>query len=510
MPFPEPPDPCSQAAGASHGGSRVESDGCHGAAGATSSEGDGTRSRRQAARRRSTPKMLRWQFEALSVVAVMLSVVLTAVQSMDCIVAFEKTAPNVLSAFFLVHFVLGLFFMLEFVVRTATNNDPCLYVFSIWGIVDLLSGAEALGDIRCALTSQCLGFTTAAIWAMLRALRCIKLLRYLPEMDLLTAALVREFKGMLVLMLCMVVLAFVFGCLLYWAEDGHKGFESIPLAMWHAIVTMTTVGYGDSVPQTIVGRTVCAIFMLMGYSILAVPTIISILNMGGHDKSSIGAAPRAVPRLSAACGLRAHKAVGPCLAPSGPPLSLSGEAQSGASTAAEPPTVEPSSQLQVRRTLSPPDLEASIAGVERADSGASGSGATYHACFRPRAADRDDLGCLRPGAYQQLMEEAIAEFLGAIGAWTAHARSPSRPVVVQLSVALARPASRAASVAVDVDIDCLDVRSCSFRVTAREQEEVVATGWLKQIWLCAESHREVDMPNAAYQCLVARACTDDA
>uniref|UniRef100_A0A7S2VLR9 Ion transport domain-containing protein n=1 Tax=Zooxanthella nutricula TaxID=1333877 RepID=A0A7S2VLR9_9DINO len=515
MPFPEPPDPCSQAAGASHGGSRVESDGCHGAAGATSSEGDGTRSRRQAARRRSTPKMLRWQFEALSVVAVMLSVVLTAVQSMKCVVVLVEATDGVLEALFWVHFGFGVFFVLEYTVRVATTTALCSYMCSFWGFVDLLSGACAIGDIRCALTSQCLDWGTVAILAMVRAIRCIKLLRYLPEMNLFTMALAREFKGMLVLMLCMLVFAFVFGCFLFWAEGGRKGFESIPLAMWCAIVTMTTVGYGDAVPRSIMGRIVCAIFMLVGYSVLAVPTIIGILNMHWHDKESVRAAPLAVPSPSdAAGGLPALEASERGELHSGPQFALPREAKAGARAARESPPPELPTHLSSRRTQSPPYPEARLASAQGVDGGAPWRGAACHVRVRPRATDRDEFGCLRPGAYQQLMEEAVTEFFVATGAWTAHAGSngsPSRPVMVDASFALARPAGRAAIVALVVALDRLDPQSCTFVVAAHGQEDdLLATGLLRHVWLCADTHREVDMPDSAYQCLKRRHCTGDA
>ncbi|MCT0219433.1 ion transporter [Synechococcus sp. CS-1329] len=171
-----------------------------------------------------------------------------------------------------------LLFSLEYALRLLCVGQPIRYATSFYGLVDLLAILPTfLGLILPGSQS----FLVVRILRLLRIFRILKLGEYLKESDLLWQALVASRRKILVFLLTMITLVIVIGALMFLIEGEAGGFVSIPVGIYWAVVTITTVGYGDVAPITPLGRFVASAVMLLGYSIIAVPT--GILSVGLRD-----------------------------------------------------------------------------------------------------------------------------------------------------------------------------------------------------------------------------------
>lgn len=168
-----------------------------------------------------------------------------------------------------VEWIFTVIFTLEYFARLWTVPHKRRYAFSFFGIIDLLSilptylaiflgGAQSLMVIRSL--------------RLLRIFRVFKLSRYIGESQYLVRALKSSQHKIIVFLLTVLTSVMIFGTLMYLVEGPAHGFTSIPKSIYWAIVTMTTVGYGDIAPQTPLGQTLASIIMIMGYGIIAVPT----------------------------------------------------------------------------------------------------------------------------------------------------------------------------------------------------------------------------------------------
>ncbi len=162
-----------------------------------------------------------------------------------------------------------LFFSLEYCVRIWCSPNPKAYVTSGFGIVDLLS---VLPTYVAIIVPQAAPLLILRVLRILRIFRILRLLPYVRESTVLLEALRRSRRKIFVFFSMMIVITTVYGCLLYVVEGPEHGFNTIPESIYWAIVTVTTVGYGDLVPVTAIGRAIAALGMLTGYAIIAVPT----------------------------------------------------------------------------------------------------------------------------------------------------------------------------------------------------------------------------------------------
>ena len=169
-------------------------------------------------------------------------------------------------------------FSLEYVLRLLCSERPLLYARSFFGVVDLLSSIPPLLGLSATGGGRLLG--VVRILRLLRVFRILKLGSYLQEASLLRHALIASRRKILVFLLTMVTLAVIIGTLMYVIEGDAGGFRSIPIGIYWAIVTITTVGYGDVAPVTPLGRMAASAVMLLGYSIIAVPTGIITAELG--------------------------------------------------------------------------------------------------------------------------------------------------------------------------------------------------------------------------------------
>ena len=157
-------------------------------------------------------------------------------------------------------------FAVEYGLRLYCSPRPLRYAFSFYGLVDLLAIVPGILAIYYSDAQYLL------IIRMLRIFRVLKLVPYLSQANYLLSALRGSKQKIIVFLVGVSTLVTVFGTLMYVVEGPENGFTSIPVSIYWAIVTLTTVGYGDIVPQTVLGRVISAMVMITGYSIIAVPT----------------------------------------------------------------------------------------------------------------------------------------------------------------------------------------------------------------------------------------------
>lgn len=162
-----------------------------------------------------------------------------------------------------------LIFTLEYALRIYCAQDPRRYVLSFYGIVDLLSILPSYVGLAYP---DARNFIVLRILRVLRIFRILKLFRYISEANLLLRALVASRRKIFIFLFWVTTLIIVFGSLMYIIEGPDNGFTSIPTSIYWAIVTITTVGYGDITPKTPLGQFVSSLAMLTGYAIIAVPT----------------------------------------------------------------------------------------------------------------------------------------------------------------------------------------------------------------------------------------------
>jgi voltage-gated potassium channel len=160
-------------------------------------------------------------------------------------------------------------FTIEYLLRLIALRQPLAYARSPLGIIDLLAIAPTwLGLIVPGAQF----FLTVRVLRLLRIFRILKLGEYLSEAAVITGALRASRRKIGVFLYTIVTLVVLIGALMYMVEGPEHGFTDIPVSMYWAIVTLTTVGYGDLSPQTGLGKLLASVVMIMGYAIIAVPT----------------------------------------------------------------------------------------------------------------------------------------------------------------------------------------------------------------------------------------------
>ncbi|SFP24110.1 ion transporter [Pseudomonas borbori] len=160
-------------------------------------------------------------------------------------------------------------FAIEYVVRLYCSPKPLRYAFSFYGLVDLLA---VLPAILALLFADAQYLLIIRVIRMLRVFRVLKLSPYLRQANFLLTALRGSRQKIIVFFASIAILVTVFGTLMYVIEGPAHGFTSIPKGIYWAVVTLTTVGFGDIVPRTPLGQALSTLIMITGYSIIAVPT----------------------------------------------------------------------------------------------------------------------------------------------------------------------------------------------------------------------------------------------
>lgn len=160
-------------------------------------------------------------------------------------------------------------FLAEYLTRLYCSPKPLRYAFSFYGLVDLLA---IVPGVIALYYSDAQYLLIIRVVRMLRIFRVLKLGQYLKQANYLMAALRGSKQKIIVFLVTVSTLVTVFGTLMYVIEGPEHGFTSIPKGIYWAIVTLTTVGFGDIVPKTPLGQVLSSLVMITGYSIIAVPT----------------------------------------------------------------------------------------------------------------------------------------------------------------------------------------------------------------------------------------------
>ena len=201
-------------------------------------------------------------FDVSLLIAIGLSVTVVMLESVKDIQAQHGTTLRTLE------WIFTILFTIEYIARLLCVRRPLQYAWSFYGVVDLLAILPSFINL----------FTSAnyvmviRVLRLLRVFRVLKLAHFLEESDTLITALRASRRKIMVFIFTVLALVLVMGTLMYLIEGEAHGFTSIPISVYWAIVTLTTVGYGDITPHTAFGRMVANLIMIMGYGIIAVPT----------------------------------------------------------------------------------------------------------------------------------------------------------------------------------------------------------------------------------------------
>ena len=179
---------------------------------------------------------------------------------------------------------LTIVFTIEYVLRLISVRRPLRYALSFFGVIDLL----AIVPTYASLFMPGLQYLLAIrILRLLRIFRILKLTEYVSEAEVITSALRASAKKISVFLLAVLALVTIIGSIMYVIEGEENGFNDIPTSIYWAIVTLTTVGYGDVSPQTAIGKAFASLVMIMGYAIIAVPTGIVTAEFSRSAKKAI-------------------------------------------------------------------------------------------------------------------------------------------------------------------------------------------------------------------------------
>lgn len=173
--------------------------------------------------------------------------------------------------FTIIEWALTALFSLEYVARIITVKKPIKYITSFYGVIDLISILPSYIGLYIGGQHTHTLVTIRSI-RLLRVFRILKMGRFLSEASTLRKALIEARPKITVFLASVLAIVTIMGTIMYMIESGEDGFTSIPRSIYWAIVTLTTVGYGDIAPHTVVGQVFASVIMILGYAIIAVPT----------------------------------------------------------------------------------------------------------------------------------------------------------------------------------------------------------------------------------------------
>ena len=229
-------------------------------------------------------------FDLIIIVAIVASIILVMLESVESL-------DQRFHAFFdISEWIITILFTIEYFARIISVKKPSRYIFSFYGIIDLLStipkylsliigGAHALVALRGL--------------RLLRIFRILKLARFVGATDNLGRALVASRYKIFVFISSVVVICVIIGTMMYLIEGDDSGFTNIPISIYWTIVTLTTVGYGDIAPQTPFGQLLASLVMILGYGIIAIPTGIVSVEMAKGKGAHVDMNTQSCPNCSA-------------------------------------------------------------------------------------------------------------------------------------------------------------------------------------------------------------------
>jgi voltage-gated potassium channel len=216
-------------------------------------------------------------FDIALLIAILLSVGVVLIESV------EQYSQNFARFFIYAEWAFTLLFTAEYIIRIIISANRRKYIFSFFGIIDFLSILPAYLSIVFTGVHSLIILRS---FRLLRVFRIFKLARFIGEASQLSKALSSSRPKIIVFLVTVGIVVVIMGTIMYLVEGAENGFTSIPKSIYWAIVTLTTVGYGDVAPSTVLGQTLASIIMIMGYGIIAVPTGIVTAEMARASRKT--------------------------------------------------------------------------------------------------------------------------------------------------------------------------------------------------------------------------------
>ena len=218
-------------------------------------------------------------FDVLLLIVILISILLVMLESVENIESKYAVFLNISE------WVITILFTLEYILRIISVKKPKTYIFSFYGIIDLLSTIPKYLSLFVLGTHSLVALRALRL---LRVFRILKLTRFIGESANFGKALKRSRAKIAVFLSFVIVLCIILGTVMYLVEsEQDSGFTSIPRSVYWAIVTLTTVGYGDIAPITALGQFIASLIMILGYGIIAVPTGIVTSEMTKSERKLI-------------------------------------------------------------------------------------------------------------------------------------------------------------------------------------------------------------------------------
>lgn len=218
-------------------------------------------------------------FDVVLLIFILLSIVLVMLESVDYIGNKYYGILNILE------WIITILFTFEYIARIICVKKPKAYIFSFYGIIDFLSTIPKYLSLFFVGTHSLVAIRALRL---LRVFRILKLTRYIGESTNFGRALKRSRVKVAVFLSFVLVLCIILGTVMYLIEgDKDSGFSSIPRSVYWAIVTLTTVGYGDIAPMSALGQSIASLIMILGYGIIAIPTGIVTSEMTKSERNNI-------------------------------------------------------------------------------------------------------------------------------------------------------------------------------------------------------------------------------
>ncbi len=214
-------------------------------------------------------------FDVILLILILISIVLVSLESVKSI------SEQYQAALFYSEWIVTFFFTIEYILRIYIVRNKFSYIFSYYGIIDFLS---LLPSYIGLFVSGAQGLMVIRALRLLRIFRIFKLSSYLQDSRIIMNALKASRTKISVFLFAVIMMVIIIGTIMYLVEGEQSGFGSIPESIYWAIVTLTTVGYGDIAPATAFGRFIASFVMILGYGVIAVPTGIVTAEISNNSK----------------------------------------------------------------------------------------------------------------------------------------------------------------------------------------------------------------------------------
>jgi len=234
-------------------------------------------------------------FDVLLLILIVISIIAVMLESIQSIDLKYGKELNTLE------WVITILFSLEFIARISCIAKPFKYIFSFYGIVDILSLLPSYLGFFFVEGGGHSSLSVIRSLRLLRVFRILKLARYIGEANLLVKSLKASRPKIVVFMFFVLSVTFILGTVMYIVESPESGFTSIPMSIYWAIVTLTTVGYGDIAPATPLGQAIASFIMITGYAVIAVPTGIVSAEIAKQDGKA-----KVTTQSCPSCSLEGH------------------------------------------------------------------------------------------------------------------------------------------------------------------------------------------------------------